>query len=472
MSTLAAQIESQFPFTPTAGQRQVCQLLADFLPSTAPQATFLLRGYAGTGKTTTVSALSRMLRQAGYRSELLAPTGRAAKVMAQYAERRAFTIHRRIYQQTADPHSGSLHFVRQRNSVKKTVFIVDEASMLSDESGYGSQGLLADLVSFVFEDASNKLLIIGDAAQLPPVGQALSPALDAERLRGSFGLTVTEYELTEVVRQHKESGILRNATHLRDQLRRATTEVCFQTRGYGDIFRMTGERLLDGLNYAYDKFGPEHTIVVCRSNKAAVQYNQHIRQQVLGREEELDAGDLLMIVRNNYRVLGDDDRAGFLANGDFAEVQRVLDYEDMHGFRFATVSLRLPDYPDQPAFETKVVLDTLHSHTPALTSDDNRKLYEAVARDYLDLPDRAEQQYFIRIDPYLNALQVKYAYALTCHKAQGGQWPAVFVDQGFLKDDQVDVEYLRWLYTAVTRATDELFLVNFHPRFFGSAAVD
>jgi exodeoxyribonuclease-5 len=332
----------------------------------------------------------------------------------------------------------------------------------------GAQGRLADLVEYVFEEPTNRLILVGDGAQLPPVGRTESPALNAEYLRRTFQLGVFEHELTEVMRQEERSGILANATALRNVLLSETGGIQLQTKGYHDIFRMTGEKLEDGLRYAYDKHGKENTIVVCRSNKLAAQYNQYIRRQIHFSESEIDAGDYLMIVRNNYTTLDEDAPAGFLANGDFVEITKVIRFEEMHGFRFANLQLRLLDYPEQPEFEAKIILDTLHSFAPNLSGEEGKRLYEKVIEDYEYITNKKERKEAIRRDSYLNALQVKFAYALTCHKSQGGQWSAVFVDQGYLTDENVNTDFLRWLYTAMTRATNELFLMNFNPQFFGT----
>jgi exodeoxyribonuclease-5 len=456
-----------FPFTPTNSQMNLFKALEDFLLEKGNvKNVFVLRGYAGTGKTTVISALISATSRMGYNTMMMAPTGRAAKVMSSYTGRPAFTIHKSIYRQLADPSTGSVSFKKDKNYLKRTIFIVDESSMISDELENGDNGLLRDLVNYVFEDTSNKLILIGDAAQLPPVKQLLSPALDADFLKKNFDFQLRETELTEVVRQEQQSGILYNATAIRSQIKAGKTDVKFVTRGFRDTYKMTGEKLEDGLHYAYNKYGLENVIIVVRSNKSATMYNKYIRQQILFKESEIEAGDHLMVVRNNYTCLAEDSNAGFIANGDFVEVLRVRNFEEMHGFRFATLEMRLLDYPDQPSFESKVFLDTLHSFNPSLTPEDNRKLYESVATEYMDIKSKAERIKQIKVDPYLNALQVKFAYALTCHKSQGGQWKAVFVDQGFLKDDMIDVEFLRWLYTAVTRATGELYLMNFDEKFF------
>ncbi len=397
---------------------------------------------------------------------LLAPTGRAAKIMSQYSGRQAFTIHKRVFQQNTDPESGQWQFSRQKNYHHKTVFIVDEASMLQDNANYGQSSILADLLAYVFENGDNKLILIGDTAQLPPVGESESPALSGAFLSGKHQLKVWEYELTEVMRQDAGSGILLNATHLRDTIRKNALHIQFKTNGYPDVYKMTGEKLEEGLRYAYDKFGNEGTIIVCRSNKAAVMYNAYIRRQIYFYEEEIDAGDVIMVVKNNYHFLSKDAASGFIANGDFAEVRKIVSLEENYGFRFATLSLQLVDYPDSPPFEAKVHLETLHSNAPSLDAERHKQLYEAVRQDYADITTKKGLREALAQDDYLQALQIKFAYALTCHKAQGGQWEAVFVDQGYFTSDMLDAAYLRWLYTAVTRASKELYLLNFQPNFF------
>lgn len=460
----SALIKQQFPFTPTGGQTRLFMMLDNFILE--PTDCLLLKGFAGTGKTTVISALVKILPHYNYKAVLLAPTGRAAKVMSFYAKKSAFTIHKIIYSQTAEPGSSELSFKRQKNYSKNTIFIVDEGSMLTDDADFGKKGLLTDLMSFIFSDPSNKLLLVGDTAQLPPVGKTESPALDKNYLSSSFQKSIAEIELKEVVRQESESGILANATGLRNLLVEKSSKVQFKTAPYADTFRMTAEKLEDGLRYAYDKFGIDNTIIICRSNKNAVQYNQYIRRNIHYTESEIDAGDFIMIVKNNYHYLPTDAKAGFLANGDFAEVLKIIRYEDMYGLRFADLRLKLTDYPDQEPFEAKVILDTLHSHAPSLTTEEYSRLYQLVKQDYGDVSSPQELKGKLKKDPYLNALQIKFAYALTCHKSQGGQWKAVFVDQGYLTEELVNKEYIRWLYTAVTRATDQLFLVNFNSNFF------
>lgn len=459
-------LNKYFPFAPTSGQAEFFRRMDDFLlkdPSEKP--VFVLKGYAGTGKTSLTSALVKVLPQMDLRSLLLAPTGRAAKVMSNYSGRGAYTVHKIIYKPKGDPGTMGGGFILQKNYYKDTVFLVDESSMLADDGGM-SGNLLWDLVQYVFSGKDNRLLLIGDTAQLPPVGSEFSPALDAEYLLRHYRLEAGQIELSEVMRQRLESGILYNATELRDQLLQQSPAVRIETNRFKDTFKMTSERLEDGLRYAYSKFGTENTTIVTRSNKSAVQYNLYIRRIIHFFEDEISTGDLLMIVKNNYTYMAESEKVNFLANGDMVEVMKIRSFEEMYGLRFATLEIRLLDYPDEPFFEAKVVLDTLYSPSPSLTREQYRSLYDQVASDYADVANKTERMELIRKDPYLNALQVKFAYALTCHKAQGGQWKAVFVDQGYLNEEQVDRDFVRWLYTAITRATEELYLVNFSPAFF------
>ncbi|MGB0524694.1 MAG: ATP-dependent DNA helicase [Flammeovirgaceae bacterium] len=469
MQKPSEQLVGRFPFKATKSQAKLFHLLDTFLlDQNTPRKTFVLKGYAGTGKTSVVSALVKVLPKLDYKFVLLAPTGRAAKVMSVYALRKAFTIHKIIFSAKEDPKSGRMVFKRLKNKSKNTIYLVDEASMINNSSEFGRVGLLTSLIDYVFEEhfSGNKLILIGDTAQLPPVHQDISPALNIDHLRKDHDLQVTDHLLTEVVRQGSKSGILLNATTLRDQIAKAKVAVKLTTKSYTDVFSMQGNRMEDGLRYAYDKFGVENTCVITRSNKSATMYNKFIRQQIHFRENEIEAGDYLMIVKNNYDWLPLDSKAGFLANGEYVEVMRVNNFDEKYGLRFADLTLRLVDYPDHDHFEAKVMLDTLHSYTPALTQDEFRELQNQVLLEYIECDTKEEQMAMVRADEHLNALQVKYAYALTCHKSQGGQWNAVFVDQGYVNNDMVNVEWMRWLYTAMTRATDELFLVNFHSRFF------
>ena len=462
-------LKKYFKLPPTEEQDVLFHQLQQFIEhESISHSTFLMMGYAGTGKTTIIQALAKTVRKYGYRTVLLAPTGRATKVLAKYSKRKSYTIHRQIYKQVQNPYSGNIVFKLRKNYQKKAVFIVDEASMISHENDAGEETMLSDLLNYVFEHPHNKLIIIGDKAQLPPVGQALSVALNAEILQHAYGLTVSEFELTQVVRQKERAGILHNATTLRKILKADTPLTHLETQPYSDIFRMQSSKLKQGLSYAYLKYGLKQTLLICASNQEATRYNLRIREEILHRKKELESGDLLMVVRNNYRALPKSSKVGFLANGEFVEVVEVTDEEEKYGFQFATLQLRLPDHPREPPFESKVLTDTLHSSSPTLTRDENKHLYDAVAQQYEHIPQKSKQLKAIRKDPYLNALQVKFAYALTCHKAQGGQWPIVFVDQGYLKRNANTPDAIRWLYTACTRATQELYLIDFPASYFSN----
>ncbi len=454
----------KFPHTPTSGQRRFFNKMDQFL-SVEGNAFFLLKGYAGTGKTSIVTALVRTLPSFNYKFVLIAPTGRAAKVMTYYSDRKAFTVHRIIYKQTGDPGSGQLIFKPQKNYHKKTIFIVDEASMLSVQSEFGTSGLLEDLIKFTFRHSENKLILIGDSAQLPPIGQSESVALKNDYY-SFFNVPLFEEELDEVMRQEKESGILHNATMLRLRLTNEQKETKFQTKFFSDIYRMTADRMEEGLRYAYNKYGSGNTIIVCRTNKSAVNYNTFIRRQIHFFDNELDVGDIIMAVRNNYRYAPPDSPSGFMANGDFMEIVKILNFEELYGFRFADLELRMYGTGNREPFVAKVLLDTLYSSTTSLSEEQNSFLWKQVAEDYIHIKSNKERKEAMASDEYLNAIQIKFAYALTCHKAQGGQWNAVFIDQGYYHADEADSDRVKWLYTAVTRATDELFLVNFHASQF------
>ena len=442
--------------------------MARFLYDADPRSAFLLKGYAGTGKTSLVSALIQVLPQLKVNTLLLAPTGRAAKVIASYSGRPAFTIHKKIYMTVTDA-SGAVRTARAINKHAYTLFIVDEASMIGLEPTSTRQSLLEDLIDYVYDGNHCRLMLIGDTAQLPPVGQTESPALDERYLAAAFGLNVLAAELTEVVRQQQLSGILSNATNLRTQISSLTAAEAqmplFVPNGT-DVVRLAGEDLMETLFREYGDFALDQVVVVCRSNKRANLFNQGIRNSVLFREEEVNAGDYLMVVKNNYFWLDEESTIGFIANGDIVEVLSVRNVQELYGFRFADATVRFVDYPDEPSHDCKLLLSTLYSESPSLTSDEANTLFNNVMEDYADLPRKSDRLHELRQNPYYNALQVKFAYALTCHKTQGGQWHTVIVDQGFLGENPVDRDYLRWLYTAFTRATDRVYLLNFDARFF------
>lgn len=466
-------LSQQFQWSPTAQQDEVFGLLAEFLHTFSKDSCFILKGYAGTGKTTIISALVNTLPKIQKRSVLLAPTGRAAKVMSAYSGRKALTIHKKIYRKK-NAVSLQMDFTLAENLHEDTLFIVDEASMITTE-GFNlySDGLLADLISYVQSGNNCTLMLVGDTAQLPPVGLDSSLALDISYVNTNFGLDIFTYELTDVVRQDKGSGILYNATKIRTEIKLDEDSPTYSfpkfiTQGFGDTFRMTGDRLIEGLHYAYDKYEIENCMVICRSNKSANLYNKHIRNQILFREEEITGGDIVMIVKNNYYWLQqhDEKHTGFLANGDMAVVKKVSNVHDMHGFRFADLYLEFMDNNEGDAIRCRVLLDSLHVDAAQLPYEEQQKLYQSIARDYEDIPAKKDRMEAIKKDPYYNALQIKFAYAITCHKAQGGQWPLVFIDQGYMTDDMLTTEFLRWLYTGITRATKELFLVNFNEKFY------
>lgn len=444
--------------------------MARFLYDSNPRSAYLLKGYAGTGKTSLVSALIQTLPALRVNAMLLAPTGRAAKVISSYAGRPAYTIHKKIYMTVTDS-TGTVRTVRAVNKHAYTLFIVDEASMIGLEPISSRQSLLEDLIDYVYDGNHCRLMLIGDTAQLPPVGQNESPALDERYLSTTFFLNVLSSELTEVVRQKHLSGILAGATDLRAQIASLSgadeaSLPLFSPNGT-DVVRLAGEDLMETLYREYGDFSLDQVVVICRSNKRANLFNQGVRNSVLFREEEVNAGDYLMVVKNNYYWLDEESTIGFIANGDIVEVLSVRHVQELYGFRFADATVRFVDYPDEEPRDCKLLLSTLYSESPSLTSEEANNLYNNVMEDYADLPYKADRLRELRQNPYYNALQVKFAYALTCHKTQGGQWRTVIVDQGFLPPDmKLDREYLRWLYTAFTRATDRVYLLNFDSRFF------
>ena len=460
---LVQQIKGNFLYKPTLEQEKAVKSLADFLFSRQQDSVFLLKGYAGTGKTSLIGALVKTLDQLQQKCVLLAPTGRAAKVFSHYAKHSAFTIHKKIYRQRN--YSNDMdNFSLDDNLHQQTLFIVDEASMIANDglsgAAFGTGRLLDDLIQYVYAGTGCRLMLIGDTAQLPPVGEEQSPALSPDVLKG-YGLEVYEAQLTEVVRQMHDSGILWNATELR---RYISEEVFFalpsiRVDGFPDICIIPGNELIEAINDSYDHAGMDETIVVCRSNKRANIYNRGIRNMILYREDELNSGDLLMVAKNNYFWTEQCKEIDFIANGDIAVVRRVRRVREAYGFRFADVVLAFPDYGDVE-LEVKLLLDTLHTDTPALPKEQNDRLFYAVLEDYADITVKRERMKKMKADPHYNALQVKYAYAVTCHKAQGGQWKRVFLDQGYMTEDMLTPDYFRWLYTAFTRATETLYLVN------------
>ena len=454
---LKYSILQTFGMAPTAEQEHALDVFAAFMLDRQEQSVMILRGCAGTGKTTLAGAIVRALTRLGQKLILLAPTGRAAKVFSLNAGHAAYTIHRRIYRQKS---AGDLSaFSLNDNLNRDTLFIVDEASMIANEgfseSAFGSGCLLDDLMQFVYNGMNCRMMLIGDKAQLPPVGEEESPALTTSVLRG-YGMSVYECDLNQVLRQSEDSGILWNATRIRGG---EMVLPQIRLKGFADIQVVTGDELIESLSSSYSRVGMDETIVVTRSNKRANIYNQGIRNTVLDREDELCRGDQLMIVKNNYYWTENSKEISFLANGDVAVVQRVRHVHEQYGFRFAEVTMQFPDYDDYELTAT-VILDSLMTEAPALTREQQQHLYEAVLEDYAWVVNKTERIKKLRTDPYYNALQIKFAYAVTCHKAQGGQWAHVYLDQGYMTDDMLTPDYIHWLYTAFTRATEKLFLVN------------
>ena len=465
-SFFTQKIREFFPFQPTNDQHFALEKITEFLFSHERDLIFLLKGYAGTGKSSLIGSLVKTMTLFKQKTALLAPTGRAAKVFSGYAAYPAFTIHKKIYRQSKQGSESS--FSLNNNLHTHTLFIVDEASMISNDSGdfsiFGSGRLLDDLIHYVYSGEGCRLLLLGDTAQLPPVKQENSPALDDAVLR-SYCLQVMEVTLTEIVRQTEESGILSNATMLRNALINKTTGDIpkLQTDTFSDIKRITGAELIDELSDAYRRDGIEETIIISRSNKRVNAYNNGIRNSVLDREEEINGGDILMITKNNYFWVSEFENVDFLANGEFVEVRRVRGEQEMYGFRFCTALLYHADYDIE--FEAKILLDVLHSESPGLSYTENERFFATVMEDYADIPQKRERYKAMKTNPYFNALQVKYGYAVTCHKAQGGEWANVFLDLGYVDKSYMGDNFYRWLYTSITRCSKRLYFVNLAKEF-------
>lgn len=463
-------LKQQFPFEPTPKQNIVLHQLSEFIFNGKPNALFLLKGYAGTGKTTIISTIVTNLWKARMSAVLMAPTGRAAKVISNYSGKEAFTIHKKIYFPKKEK-SGGVKFVLQPNKHKNTLFIVDEASMIPDTPGesklFENGSLLDDLMQYVYSGHQCKLILIGDTAQLPPVKLDLSPALNEDTLSLNYNKDVTKMELDEVVRQEMDSGILANATVLREALSSAFCDTFkFELNDFKDIVRLIdGQEVMDAINDAYSNLGNEETAIIVRSNKRANLYNKNIRDRILFNENELTPGDYIMVVKNNYFWIKPTTEAGFIANGDIIEVLEIFNILDLYGFRFAEVKVRMVDYPRMRPFETVLLLNTIESESPSLSYDDSNRLYQEVMKDYVTESSNYRKFLKVKNNKYFNALQVKFSYAITCHKSQGGQWHTVFVEQPYLPNG-IDKDYLRWLYTAITRAKEKLYLIGFKDDFF------
>jgi len=457
------QTKKNFEFEPTGDQYKVLEKWSDFLFARTGASMLLLKGYAGTGKSSLVGAIVKTLNELKQKSVLLAPTGRAAKVFSAYSGQAAYTIHKKIYRQK-EFSNQSAGFALADNLHKQTLFIVDEASMISndgsDASFFGSGRLLDDLIQYVYSGEGCRLVLLGDSAQLPPVSQPESPALDLSVLQ-KYGLEIYSSTLTEVVRQAKASGILTNATLLRRKMEKTGQTNDFpklRMRNGSDVQPIGGEDLFEAIQDAYHRDGLEETIVITRSNKQANGFNNAIRNRILYREEELTTGDWLMVVKNNYHWAKEEESMNFIANGDLMEILRVRRIQELYGFRFCDVTARFPDYDTE--IDMKILLETLHTDSPALPKELNDKLFYTILEDYADIPDKREKMKQMKANPYYNVVQVKYAYAVTCHKAQGGQWKNVFLDLSYIPRDQVGIDFYRWLYTAFTRATERIFLIN------------
>ncbi len=454
----------EFPFKPTLKQDIFFQKIATFIANPKSDGIFVLKGYAGTGKTTVISTIVNNLMTINKKYVMLAPTGRAAKVIANYSQKPAFTIHKKIY--FPKNSGGAVSFVLQPNKHKNTIFIVDEASMISDVATesklYANGSLLDDLVTYIYGGENCKMILLGDTAQLPPVNLDISPALNNNLLELNYNKSVDWIELDEVMRQEEKSGILYNATELRELLKDSfITDFKFQLKGFKDIIRLIdGYDIQDAINQSYSNYSIEDTAFIVRSNKRANQYNEQIRTKILDKESELSTGDYLMVVKNNYFWLKEKDEAGFIANGDIIEVLEIFSFKQLYGFNFAKVKIRMVDYPKQIPFETVLILDTIKSESPSLTYEESNKLYEEVMKDYEHLTTKYAKFQKVKANEFFNALQVKFSYAITCHKSQGGQWNTVFIEQPYLPNG-VDRDYIRWLYTAITRAKDKLYLIGF-----------
>ncbi len=458
---------SHLSFVPTSDQSTLIALLSEFISNKNEREIMVIKGYAGTGKTNMVAALSKTLPNFKWKSVLLAPTGRAAKVLSNYSKKPAQTIHKKIFIKIPT-HDGGVAFSLAENKHTNTIFVVDEASMIgldnpTSDSVYHS--LLESLLEYVFSGANCKIILVGDTAQLPPIGSNESPALNIDYLKASYSLQIKHIELKQVARQEDASGILKNATHLRECINNFKDEFP-KISLHKDVVRLTGEDLEDALNTAYSNYGYNDVLLVTRSNKRANLFNQAVRARVRYMDEDLCGGDLMMVVKNNYFWLDEKSEAGFIANGDSLEIKKIVRRKELYGFNFAECIVKLSDYENIPELTVNLLLDSIYTEVPSLTKDQQQELFANVMEDVADEPIKGLRMAYLRKNPYFNALQVKFNYAVTCHKAQGGQWPCVFIDQGYLTKEMLNVEYIRWLYTAFTRASEKVYLMNFSDEFF------
>ena len=467
MKNLEEKLRLHFPFNPTSEQSQIIKDLSEFITTIGNRSIFMLKGYAGTGKTTLISTLVKSLPALRKQSVLIAPTGRAAKILSKYSKKIASTIHRKIYW-IKTKKNGNTFITLKDNTYNNTIFIVDEASMIpkNSDQGFGNRSLLDDLIKYVYEGIDCKLIFIGDTAQLPPIHLDISPALNKDELQENYNKQVICKKLTQVVRQKRNSFILKNATNLRTKITKKDYYCYPKFKINSEVIRLkTGEEVQDALENAYNNNGVSKTTILCRSNKRANLYNQQIRTKIRWQEDEISNGDILMVVRNNYHWLDEKSKAGFIANGDIVEVIRKKETIERYGFRFSKAIIRMIDYPDEQELELLLLLDTLTSETPSITYEQYQQLYKEISLDY---KGEKEINKKIKKNPFFNALQIKFAYSITCHKAQGGQWENVFIDPGYFTKNMLDKAYLRWLYTAITRATKKLYLINFSNDFFES----
>jgi exodeoxyribonuclease V len=457
-------VKAALPFEPNQQQSDVIQKIAEFLLRPNENELFILKGYAGTGKTNLIAAVTKALPSIKIKSVLMAPTGRAAKVLSNSAGKNATTIHKKIFKK-AMGEEGQMRFSLGENTHKDTLFIVDEASMINIESENSlyENNLLESLFEYVFSGTDCKLIFVGDTAQLPPVGTDKSAALDPKFLKQNFHLTVYSYELSDVARQRTQSGILHNATKLRESLL-SEKFVLPKLEPTNDVVNVPGDELEDTLNSAYSKYGEDGVIIVTRSNKRANLFNQNVRNRIRLFEDDLCTGDKLMVVKNNYFWLGEEKDAGFIANGDMAEIVRIRKREKLYGFNFTECALKLVDHDGANELEAKIITDSLFSDAPSLTAEQQQSLFNELMLDCEDVPEKWKKMLYLKKSPFFNALQVKFSYAVTCHKAQGGQWPCVFIDHGYLSDELMDKNLIRWLYTALTRASEQVYLINFNPQ--------
>ena len=471
-SSLYQEFVSHLPDSPSESQEDFVRRFERFLLRKEKRSAFILRGYAGTGKTAAIAAVVKSLPSLNWRTVLLAPTGRAAKVVSKNSKKAAFTIHKKIYFTKRDE-NGKFMLQRAVNRHKNTLFIIDESSMISGEYSIKSNNvssLIDDLVQYVYSGENCRAVFVGDIAQLPPIDLDMSPALDPKYLKSNYNLGLNGCAMKDVLRQKRKSGILQNATFLREQLEQDEFKIQLKAKSFEDVKNINGLDLVDCLEESISKYGLNEVKIICRSNKSANAYNQQFRVRILDLEDEITTADQIMVVKNNYHWLDDSEHIGFIANGDIASIERINNVQELYGFKFADAHLRFIDYPKTLPVEAKILLNTLNEDQPSLSKEQNQVLFNAVMEDYMHIRSKKERLEMIKKDPYYNALQVKFAYALTCHKAQGGQWKSVFIDQGYLTEELVDRSYLRWLYTAVTRAEESLCFVNFHPNFFEDEA--